>query len=430
MVRKALLVIHNPAGYSDTRLIDIVRSPSPTIMAAGIGGDCLSHYWIEGEREPMVHDASKPPYRVPSMPDIESVRGTNGFSIVSTFSGCGGSCLGFEMAGYRVLWASEFIDAARIVYKANHPGVTVDDRDIRTVTPDEILTAVGMQPGELDVLEGSPPCASFSMSGKRSKSWGEVKKYSDKSQRTDDLFSEYARILRGLQPKVFVAENVSGLVRGAAKGYFKQILAELQGCGYVVQAKLLDAQWLGVPQVRQRIIFIGVRNDLCEAFGVKPSFPSPLPYRYSITDACPWMPGPRNGVDEIGFSEANDDSRHCTDDTAGGLSGYCLDAESAKLMPGQGSDKYINLVKPHPDKPCPTVTQTGGNPAAASVIHPTEKRKFTIGELKRICAFPDDFELSGSYIKQWERLGRSVPPLMMKSIADVIRDDILIRWQT
>jgi len=199
-------------------------------------------------------EMTKPPYIVPSMREIEGIP-QNGFCVVSTFSGCGGSCLGYRMAGFRVLWASEFIPAAQETYKANHPLSILDTRDIRSVSPEDILSAVGMRKGEIDILDGSPPCASFSTAGKREKGWGKVKEYSDKSQRTDDLFFEYIRILRGLMPKVFVAENVSGLVKGTAKGYFIEIMRELKASGYRVKCKVLDAQWLGVPQSRQRTIF-------------------------------------------------------------------------------------------------------------------------------------------------------------------------------
>ena len=95
------------------------------------------------------------------------------------------------------------------------------------------------------------------------------------------MFFEYARLLKGLQPKVFVAENVAGLIQGTAKGYFKRILQTLKECGYNVKCKVLDAQWLGVPQMRQRTIFIGVRNDL----HLDPSYPLPVPYQYSVGDA-------------------------------------------------------------------------------------------------------------------------------------------------
>jgi DNA (cytosine-5)-methyltransferase 1 len=196
----------------------------------------------------MTNTVVKPPYKVPSMAEIEAIP-WNGFNAISTFSGAGGSCLGYRMAGFKVLWASEFIPAAQEVYQLNHPGTILDTRDIRNVQPQDILDAIGLGVGDIDLMDGSPPCASFSTAGKREKSWGEVKKYSDTKQRVDDLFFEYVRLLDGLQPKVFIAENVSGLVKGKAKGYFKLILQAMKDCGYQVKAKLLDAQWLGVPQI-------------------------------------------------------------------------------------------------------------------------------------------------------------------------------------
>lgn len=225
----------------------------------------------------------KPPYRVPTMAEINELP-DSGLRVVSTFAGAGGSSTGYRMAGAKVLWASEFIAAAADTYAANKARHTVlDRRDIREVTGTQILEAVGLGVGELDVLDGSPPCASFSSAGTRQAGWGLVRKYSDGAQRTDDLFGEFARILTELQPKVFVAENVTGLVRGAAKGYFKAIYRSLIDAGYRVQARRLDASWLGVPQARQRIIFMGVRNDLDR----DPVYPSPLPYRYTVRDVLP-----------------------------------------------------------------------------------------------------------------------------------------------
>lgn len=258
--------------------LDVTNTPMPTIQAQRP----IRCYVIKNEDT--IPAMTKPPYRVPSMQEISALP-WNGFNAISTFSGCGGSSLGYKMAGFKVLWANEFIPAAQEVYRLNHPGTILDTRDIRQVQPQDILDAIGMKPGDLDLLDGSPPCASFSTAGKREAGWGKVKAYSDTKQRTDDLFFEYARLVRGIQPKVFVAENVSGLVKGTAKGYFKLILKELQECGYNVKAKVLDAQWLGVPQMRQRLIFIGVRNDLC----LEPAFPKPLSYQYTVRDALPWI---------------------------------------------------------------------------------------------------------------------------------------------
>lgn len=417
-----------------------------------------------------IMNTEKPPYRVPSMAEIAAVP-WNGFIAISTFSGCGGSCLGYRMAGFRVAWASEFIPAAAEVYRANHPDTILDTRDIREVKPSEVLAAAGLKPGELDLMDGSPPCASFSTAGKREKHWGKAKKYSDTVQRTDDLFFEFIRLLDGLKPKVFVAENVSGLVKGVAKGYFLEILAKLKSCGYRVGVKVLDAQWLGVPQARQRTIFIGVREDL----GRVPVFPKPLPYRYTLRDALPWIgrgkygptwkpadaPSPtvsahgsynpvtsHQGLELVearitgGTGAAFDQKGRAFDPdkpcptvlgtkpnqfTVEGLdmSRFAIGKEWDRLRPGESSDRYFNLVRPHPDAPCPTICASHGHPGIASVTHPTEKRKLSIQELKRICAFPDDFILTGSYAKQWERLGRAVPPVMAAAIARTIRHEIL-----
>ena len=109
------------------------------------------------------------------------------------------------------------------------------------------------------------------------KGWGKKKTYEHGAQQCNEtLFDEYIRLLRGLQPRTFVAENVSGLVRGTAKGWFLEVLRSLKDSGYRVKARLLDAQWLGVPQMRQRIIFVGVREDLATGAGSPGAAPIPL----------------------------------------------------------------------------------------------------------------------------------------------------------
>jgi DNA (cytosine-5)-methyltransferase 1 len=218
---------------------------------------------------------------------MEDIRGMdwNGVNVVSTFAGGGGSSTGYRMTGAHVLYANEFVSAAAHTYQTNaRPQTIVDTTDVRKVTGAAILEQIGLGVGELDIFDGSPPCSAFSTAGRRESGWGKAKEYSDdKVQVVDDLFFEYARLVREIQPKVFVAENVSGLVKGAAKGYFLRILQALRACGYQVEAKLLDASWLGVPQARQRLIFIGVRNDL----GRQPVFPKPWPYRYAVRDVLP-----------------------------------------------------------------------------------------------------------------------------------------------
>ena len=377
----------------------------------------------------------KPPYRVPSMAEIAAIPG-NGFTVASTFSGCGGSSLGYRLAGFRVIYANEFVEAARQSYQANAASYTVlDGRDIREIEPADILAKAGLAVGALDLLDGSPPCSSFSTAGKRQAYWGASKVYSDTVQRSDDLFFEFARILDGLQPRVFVAENVSGLIKGAAKGYFLDILAALKaaGPGYRVETRLLDAQWLGVPQARQRLLFVGVRNDL----GLAPAFPKPLPYRYAIRDVLPGLrvstaKGGRSSGEPAPTVMSHGRRKTQSEMTAiiepeTDISRFAVGAEWDKLNPGGQSERYFQLVRPQADAPSPTITASGGTSSLAGVTHPTERRKFSIAELKRICGFPDDFELTGTYAQQWERLGRAVPPVMMAHVAGAVRDGVLAR---
>jgi len=178
-------------------------------------------------------------------------RAPNAPTLISLFAGCGGSSLGYSMAGYRELLAVEWDDHAVATFRLNFPDVPVYHGDIAKLSVDECLRLAGIGPEELDVLDGSPPCQGFSTAGKRKMDDGR-----------NQLFREYVRLLRGLRPKVLVMENVSGMVKGKMKLIFAEILRELKESGYHVSARLMNAMYYGVPQSRQRMIFIGGREDL------------------------------------------------------------------------------------------------------------------------------------------------------------------------
>jgi len=403
----------------------------------------------------------------------------NGLRVASTFSGCGGSCLGYTMAGYKVVWANEFVPIAQDSYRANFPNTTLDPRDVKLVQASDILTACGLGVGDLDLFDGSPPCQAFSTSSQREKGWGKPKKYEHGvSQNNEDLFFQYVRLVRDLQPKTFVAENVRGLTIGTSIGYFKQIIAELRSCGYIVEARVLDAKYLGVPQSRTRCFFVGIRNDVADK-GYTPCFPSPFSYTYSIADAIPALRGgilkirefgggkfsnPKSkklqldcdnrarpiikakGIDSafIGEHEIELNRRARPTIQAKGIGGvflsqysivdpqppridkFAIGKEARKLLPGQASKKFFNLCRPDVAKPCPAICASHGRPAIASPIHPAENRKFSIAEIKAITSFPKDFVLKGSFAQQWERVGNSVPPFMSKAVAEAIAQKILL----
>ncbi len=328
------------------------------------------------------------------MAEVRERAGTTGLK------GGGGSSLGYAMAGYEVVAACEFVAAARATYMRNFPTTPILSDDLRQVQPEQILELADLRRGELDVLDGSPPCSAFSelvrKNVTREERWGEDVKYSDTSQRTDDLFFEFVRLLDGLQPRAFVAENVRALVMGKAKAYFVEILARMKACGYRVTARMLDAQYLGVPQQRPRIIFVGVRED--QPF--EPEHPAPFRYRHTLREALAGLPPEPEA------------------EAAASFEGYAIEKVWRGLSSGEHrKDKYFGLYRSSWARPANAVTASSGLIGGAALSHPDFPRKFTVAELKRICSFPDDFVLEGTYQQQVERMGRAVPPLMMKAIA-------------
>lgn len=480
---------------------DVSAEPSPTVTATGIGAAAKHHaFLVEAREDPGVPEQRtlhedlnpRPPYKRPTLKAIRR-RKRNGLTVVSTFSSSGGSTTGYLGAGFSVLAAVEFIPEAAKSYRANHPTTNLLERDIREVTAQDLLDAAGLKKGELDVLDGSPPCEPFSSAGKREAGWGKENAYSGTFQRSDDLFFEYARLVEGIQPRTFVAENVKGLVLGKARGYYREILRRLKACGYRVEARVLDAQWLGVPQHRERVIFIGVREDLER----DPVFPHPLPYRFTMRDACPHLGSAeglvatRNGhgfidrdldVDEPAptvMAQGGDPTRSSLKVVDNGGTGFSeralsLDEPAPTVIargsngngptvvhdnrsPGGQSSLRDRLDEPaptittrnkdhlhvhgeveqvvgnegfepkfgSPDQPHPTITASGARTSGEIKVG-GHRRMFTIEELKSICGFPPDYVLTGSFGKQWERLGDAVPPPMMEAIARSLRDEVLL----
>lgn len=384
--------------------------PSPSIQANGLYAVGHTQYWIEdiqGSAMPTMSARAKPPYQPLTMADVAAVPLT-GLTHVSTFSGCGGTCLGFRLAGFRTLLANDIDAHARQCYQLNLAS-PIDGRDIRHLTAAAVLEQIGLAPGELDVFEGSPPCTAFSTAGRRAKGWNQTKDHAGHVQsNVEDLFYEWLRLLEGLQPRAFMAENVTGMVKGIAKGYFKDVLRKMKALGYNAAAQLLDAQWLGVPQRRGRVIFIGIRNDLHRA----PRFPVPRPYFYSVRDALPWL------------KAATFDTRgqfrripEFIDDPSPAIVSH--GAHHCKVQDGAFPRKWSSADKPSPAVMSGRVTNIDSNGTAAG------RRKFTIDEVKRLCSFPDDYKMAGAYNHQWARMGNSVPPLMAQAIGEAVRDVLL-----
>jgi DNA (cytosine-5)-methyltransferase 1 len=185
--------------------------------------------------------------------------------VFSCFACGGGSTMGYKLAGFDVLGCNEIDPKMIEAYKANHnPKYAylepIQTFKLRTDLPDELYN--------LDILDGSPPCSSFSIAGNREKDWGKDKVFREgqSMQVLDTLFFDFIDLAKKLQPKVVIAENVKGLLLGDAKQYVRQIYREFDLAGYYCQHWLLNASKMGVPQKRERVFFIALRKDLAKPF--------------------------------------------------------------------------------------------------------------------------------------------------------------------
>lgn len=185
--------------------------------------------------------------------------------VFSCFACGGGSTMGYKLAGFDVLGCNEIDPKMMEAYKANHNPKYAYLEPIQTFKLREDLPK---ELYELDILDGSPPCSSFSMAGNREKDWGKDKVFREGQamQVLDTLFFDFIDLAKKLQPKVVVAENVKGLLLGDAKQYVRQIYREFDLAGYYCQHWLLNASKMGVPQRRERVFFIALRKDLADPF--------------------------------------------------------------------------------------------------------------------------------------------------------------------
>lgn len=323
----------------------------------------------------------------------------NGLKVFSCFSCGGGSTMGYKLAGYDVIGCNEIDPRMMEVYRLNHNPkysylesiVTFKDRDD---LPQELH--------ELDILDGSPPCSSFSHAGNREKDWGKEKVFREgqKKQVLDTLFFDFIDLAEKLQPKVVIAENVKGLLQGGAKKYVREIYKAFDKAGYYVQHFLLDASKMGVPQRRERVFFIAMRKDLAVPF---------LYYKDMFT-CIPKLELDFNEPD-IPFGEIR---QEIGNEDAIGLSKML--SHYWKLTPaGQGMDyahpkgSYFNEVLAHPEKVLPTIRANG-----LPYDYEVERTLFR-DECVKAGTFPMDYNFHK--VKPEYLIGMSVPPVMSAQIA-------------
>ena len=370
-----------------------------------------------------------------TLQDVYDAASQKKFNVISTFAGGGGSSTGYRLAGGDILAINEFVEEARNTYRDNYPTTPIVPDDIKELSGQDFLDLTGLKKGELDILDGSPPCSAFSVAGKLSHSsegkhsdgWGQTKTYSDGMvvENIEDLFFEFLRVANDIQPKVIIAENVKGLTIGEAKEYYNRILNEFENIGYEVVSEVMDARYYGVSQTRTRVIFIAVRNDVAEDVGLNfltmnHLFPDPSRKVIPLKDALVNLEYDSDEVKEL--TEKFERTAYWKQ------TGSQMPTYPDKVLTGMDyhpKGHHFNLKRVSLEVPAPTLTAMGNGNTTAGAFHWAEPRKLTLGELKRIMSLPDDFKLTGKWNQKAERIGRMVPPLMMKSVAESVYENVL-----
>lgn len=321
----------------------------------------------------------------------------NGLNVFGTFICGGGSTMGYKLAGFNHLGGVEIDPKVAAVYKANHNPKHLYVEDIREFVNRDDLP---LELYNLDLLDGSPPCSSFSMAGNREKDWGKEKVFREGQalQTLDDLFFDYIALAKKLQPKVVIAENVKGLIQGNAKSYVRKIKAGFEDAGYKVQLFLLNAASMGVPQKRERVFFICQRNDL-KLPKLELSF-NEVPITYGEFAL-------RNGkkITDYILEAWNAKEPHHRNIA------QCKEAAGMKI-----SDMNCQLQK---DDEVPNTLTSKGNHSFILYSHP---KYFSNEELLLASSFPIDYKKQSVTIGFVT--GMSVPPVMTAQIAH----QIYLQW--
>ena len=324
--------------------------------------------------------------------------------VFSCFSGGGGSTMGYKLAGLDVIGYNEVDPYMARCYETNHKPAghlcfrePIQEFRRREVLPEELY--------ELDILDGSPPCTSFSMAGIRERGWGKERKAKEGafSQVLDTLFFEFIALAERLQPKIVIAENVAGLRQVAANKYADAILTKLGEAGYVPLEFKLNARRMGVPQMRERIFFIALRRDLVA------SVPN--------VGGRPLLDLTFDGAD-ITYGMIADYEGRLLDTSTKNYHTWCRkrwgDRKYSQILArdGKGGGYSRKLLYSH------RVPNTVTVSVRSDLVLYDQPRHLSDTELFKISSWPRDYDFCGrrpDYV-----LGMSVPPLMIYGIASRI----------
>ena len=386
-----------------------------------------------------------------TLDDLEKSSDRKLFNYITFFAGGGGSSCGYKLAGGDVRFVNEFQQVAMNDYLANFPKTPHHIcGDIKDVTGKQIMEMTGLKVGELDLLDGSPPCPPFSMSGTKQKGWGKEKTaYGMKQKNIEDLTWEQIRIAGEMKPKVIVCENVKGLTMDYASEHLARMVNDFESHGYTTVYKVLKGHQHGVPQKRERVFIVSVRNDVLDAIDMPfmcvagEVFPDPEKEFVDI----------RGAIEDIQLNNANrveadeliasmmkgakwkwlkrlqknpDKVVSVGDDVVGPWYDKVIAhrVKWGKTIPEKKHSFFQSRRVPW-NQASHTLSEQGLMTSLAVHLHPEEDRVFTTREAARIMTLPEDYIFTGTLNQNLARIGLMVAPLCMKYLADNIYNNIL-----
>ena len=343
--------------------------------------------------------------------------------VVELFCGCGGTSVGFEMAGFQIAIGVDILRPAIDTFRNNHKGVSTILGDIQKVTPEQILKL--LNGAQVDVLIGGVPCQGFSLNNRKR----------HEGDKRNQLYLEFIRFVRALQPKAVVLENVSGMKStGNIVEVIEKDLSEASGTN--VKSEFLYAPDYGVPQSRLRLLFVGVKgqnfdfNKIVKTNGPETEKPyitvgdaiSDLPQLRSNEKATEYQKEPQNEYQKfMREGVANDQltNHQAPNHPSDVIKMIANTAQGEPLY-----EKYHQRIRLSMNALSPTQVSGGIRPSF-QFGHPTDARGLTIRERCRIQSFPDWFKVSGGIVQGRVQTGNAVPPLLARAIALAIKQYLI-----
>lgn len=362
------------------------------------------------------------------------------YRVIDLFAGVGGLSYGFEKdSDFQVVAANEILKPMATAYSLNNPNVRMYNKDIKDFSIKDLEADLNLKKGDIDVVIGGPPCQAYSTVGKRL---------------IDDprgkLFQEYFRVLKEIKPKIFIFENVKGMLSMMGGELMKTVVSLFESIGYHVQYRVLNAADYGAPQVRERVIIVGTlegnkfeypQPTHCDISAEKDLFSSALKPWVTLGEALGDLPSMRSGEEAFTYAcePKNDYQRLMRENAPSRITEHSTARNGEHIvrimeaLPDGGTPEDIpEEIRPKSgfkntycrlwwDRPSTTITRNLGTPSSSRCIHPRDPRPLSTREGARLQGFPDDYIFYGTRTEKNLQIGNAVPTFLSKAIKEAVK---------